>query len=104
MDRAFQTRVEGFFSHRALNDSFLDSLEDLFDTHRELFPVSIPDKETLRKRVQVYRTLRQTSDTWALEEKVGQTDIDVINHWKALESSGACGWEQVPLSDEAALR
>jgi hypothetical protein len=72
-------------SHRALNDSLLEVLEDLFDTHRELFPASIPDKETLRKRVQVYRTLRRTSDTRALEQKVGQSDIDVVNRWKALE-------------------
>jgi hypothetical protein len=72
-------------SHRSLNDSLLEVLEELFDTHRELFAASIPDKETLRKRVQVYRTLRRTSDTRALEQKVGQSDIDVVNRWKALE-------------------
>jgi hypothetical protein len=72
-------------SHLALNDSLLEVLEDLFDTHRELFPASILDKETLRKRVQVYRTLRRTSDTQALEQKVSQSDINVINRWKALE-------------------
>jgi hypothetical protein len=44
-------------SHRSLNDSLLETLEDLFDSHRELFPASITDKEMLRKRVQVYRTL-----------------------------------------------
>jgi uncharacterized protein YerC len=71
--------------HRALNDSLLEVLEDLFDSHRELFPASIPDKETLQKRIQVYRMLRRTSDTRALEQKVGQSDIDVVNHWKALE-------------------
>ena len=72
-------------THRALNDSLLEVLEDLSDTHRELFPASIPDKEMLRKRVQVYRTLRRTSDTRALEQKVSQSDIDVVNRWKALE-------------------
>jgi hypothetical protein len=72
-------------SHGAMNDSLLEVLEELFGTHRELFPVSIPDKETLRQRVQVYRTLRRTSDTQALEMKVGQTDIDVVNRWKSLE-------------------
>jgi hypothetical protein len=72
-------------SHRSLNDSLLEVLEDLFDTHRELFPASILDKETLRKRVQVYQTLWRTSETRALEQKVGQSDIDVVNRWKALE-------------------
>jgi hypothetical protein len=72
-------------SHQALNKSLLEVLEELFDTRRELFPASIPDKEMLRQRVQIYRTLRQTSDTRALEQKVGQSDIDVVNRWKALE-------------------
>ena len=43
-------------SHRAMNDSLLELLEELFETHRELFPVSIPDKETMRLRIQVYCT------------------------------------------------
>jgi hypothetical protein len=68
-----------------LNKSLLEVLEELFDTRRELFPASIPDKEMLRQRVQIYCTLRQTSDTRALEQKVGQSDIDVVNRWKALE-------------------
>jgi hypothetical protein len=73
------------FSHCALNDSLLEVLEELFDSHCELFPPSISDKEVLRTRVQVYRTLCRTSDTRALEQKVGQSDIDVVNRWKAVE-------------------
>jgi hypothetical protein len=73
------------FTHRALNDSLLEVLEELFDSHRELFPPSIPDKGTLRQRVQVYRTLRRTSDTRALNQKISASDIDVVNRWKAVE-------------------
>jgi hypothetical protein len=72
-------------SHRSLNDSLLEILEELFDSHRELFPASITERETLRKRVQVYRTLRRTSDTRALDKKVSKSDIDVMNQWKYLE-------------------
>jgi hypothetical protein len=72
-------------SHQALNDSLLEVLEELFDSHRELFPPSIPDKETLRQRVQVYRTLRRTSDTRALNQKVSTSDINVVNRWQAVE-------------------
>jgi hypothetical protein len=71
-------------SHRSLNEGVLELLEELFETHQELFPASIVDKEVLRKRVQVYQTLRRTSDTRALEQKVAQSDIDVVNRWKAL--------------------
>jgi hypothetical protein len=72
-------------SHRSLNDSLLEILEDLFESHREIFPASISDRETLRKRVQVYRTLRRTSDTRAIEMKVSKSDIDVVNRWKSVE-------------------
>jgi hypothetical protein len=44
------------YSSRSLNDAFLEILEDLFETHRELFPRSIEDKDTLRKRIQANRT------------------------------------------------
>jgi hypothetical protein len=72
--------------HRAMKDSMLEFLEELFDTHRELFPASIPEKEMLRQRVQVYCTfLRITWDTRALEKKVGPSYIDGVNRWKALE-------------------
>ena len=50
-----------------------------------MFPASIPDKETIRQHVQVYRILQQTSNTRALEQKVCQSGIDVVNRWKALE-------------------
>jgi vacuolar-type H+-ATPase subunit I/STV1 len=73
------------FSHRVMNDALLELLEELFETHRELFPPSITSLEILRQRVQVYRTLKRTSDTRAIEKKVRQSDIDVVNRWKALE-------------------
>jgi hypothetical protein len=57
----------------------------LFDIHRELLPPSVAEKETLQTRVQVYLTLRRTSDTRALKQKVNQSDIDMVNRWKALE-------------------
>jgi hypothetical protein len=75
------------YSSRSLNDAFLEILEDLFDTHRELFPASIEDKETLRKRIQAYRTFRRTSDSIAIDEGVDQTDIDVVNWWQAVEKA-----------------
>jgi hypothetical protein len=68
-----------------MNDSMLEILEELFDSQRDLFPLSVPDKETLRQRVQVYRIFRRMSDTRALEKKVGPSDIDVMNRWKSLE-------------------
>jgi hypothetical protein len=36
-------------SHWAMNGMLLKVLEELFNTHRELFPSSIPDKETRKQ-------------------------------------------------------
>jgi hypothetical protein len=96
---AISDERERVLSHRALNDSLLEVLEDLFDSDREVFSTWIPDKETLRKRIQVYRTLRRTSDTRALEQKVAQSDIDVVN----LEGSRASRWQQAAPSHETTL-
>ncbi len=41
----------------------------------------------MRKRVQAYRTFRRTSDSIAIEEKVAQADIDVINRWQTVEKA-----------------
>jgi hypothetical protein len=72
-------------SHQSLNNLLLEILEDLFDSHRELFLASITDKETLRKKVQVYKTLRHTSDTRAINKKVLKSDINIVNRWKSVE-------------------
>jgi hypothetical protein len=78
--------LEGkIFDSRALNDAFLEILEDLFESARELFPASIDGIEELRKRIQAYRTFRRTSDSIAIEEKVAQADIDVVNRWQTIE-------------------
>jgi hypothetical protein len=42
-------------------------------------PQNIGDKEELKKRFQAFRTFRRTSDTQAVEMKVAQDDIDVVN-------------------------
>jgi hypothetical protein len=69
-----------------MNNALLEVLlEELFKSHRELFPTSIPNKETLQEKIHVYLTLQRTSDTQALKQKVGQSDINIVNPWKALK-------------------
>jgi hypothetical protein len=87
-------------SHRSLNDSLLKILEDLFESHRELFPASITDRETLRKRVQVYRTLCCTSGMRDIKMKVSKSYIDVVNRWKSLKRAD----RKAASAHEAALR
>lgn len=70
---------------RALDDTFLEVLEELYETSRHLFPPHVKTVEDLRSKYQGFRSFRRTSDTRAIEKKVGQTDIDVVNRWKAVE-------------------
>jgi hypothetical protein len=73
------------YSSRAIDDCLHEILEDLFDEKPTLFPQNIGDKEELKKRFQAFRTFRRTSDTQAVEMKVAQDNIDVVNCWKSIE-------------------
>jgi hypothetical protein len=53
-----------------------------------LFPENTPDKMGLRKRSQVFHTLRRLSDTQAIEMKISQGGIDMVtNTWEAVEKA-----------------
>ena len=75
------------FSSRAIDDAMLETMEELFETQRDLFPTKIKSHLELRKSYQVFRTLRRTSDTHALEMKVSKDDIDVVNRWAGVEKA-----------------
>jgi hypothetical protein len=73
------------FTTRDMSESLVEILEDLFDTHRELFPLDITSRESLKDRYQAFRTFRRSSDTRATEEGVAQADIDLVNRWETVE-------------------
>jgi hypothetical protein len=75
------------YSSRAIEDCLHEILEDLFDEKPTLFPQNIGDKKELKKHFQAFRTFRRTSDTQAVEMKVAQDDIDVVNCWKSIEKA-----------------
>jgi hypothetical protein len=72
---------------RSLDDTFCKILEGLFETARELFPPHIKTFENLRLKYQGFRSFGKTSGTRAIEMKVHQTDIDVVNRWKTVEKA-----------------
>jgi hypothetical protein len=75
------------FLSRAIDDSMLETLEELFETHQDLFRTNIKSSQDLRKSYQVFCTLRRTSDTQALEMKVSKGDSDVVNRWAGVEKA-----------------
>ena len=62
-------------------------LIEIFDTKRFLFPPDITSHELIAKHYQCFRTFRQLLDTRALEHGVNSSDVDVVNHWKKVETS-----------------
>jgi hypothetical protein len=73
------------FSTRDLTESFLEILEELFESDRGLFPADVVSKEFMRERYHAFRTFRRTSDSRAAEENVGSTDTDIVNRWELVE-------------------
>jgi hypothetical protein len=70
---------------RSLDNSFLEILEERCETSQQMFPAHIKSKEDLRMKCQGSRSFRRTSDTQAIQMKVHQTDINVVNRWKTVE-------------------
>jgi hypothetical protein len=75
------------FSSRAVDDSMLEVLEDLFISNQDLFPTKIETSQDLQKSYQVFRILRRTLDTWALEMRVSKDDINVMNWWAGVKKA-----------------
>jgi hypothetical protein len=75
------------FSSRAVDDSMLEVLEDLFVSNQDIFPTKIEKIQDLRKSYQVFRTLQRTLDTQALEMRVSKDDINVVNQWAGMEKA-----------------
>jgi hypothetical protein len=72
---------------KALDDLLVELLEELHDEDTKWFPMSIQTKDDIGSAYQVFRSLRRSSDTRALEANVSKADIDVVNRWHTIEAS-----------------
>lgn len=71
----------------ALDKMLVDILEELFDYKHTLFPASVETKDDIVDMYQVYRSIRRSSDTRAIEKKVKDSDIDIVNRWQKAEKA-----------------
>ena len=70
-----------------LDEMVIELLMEYHSENRELFPVDMDTQEKIRNSYQYFRTFRRTSDTIALEKKVNESDIDIVNRWKTLNTA-----------------
>ena len=75
--------MEGFLlASQDINLLFHELLFEIFETNRSYFPPSVSSLEEITENYRCNRSLRRTSDTRALEEKVSRTDIEIVNKWE----------------------
>ena len=70
-----------------IDEMLIKVLVDCYQEERVLFPADMDNEEKLRDSYQCFRTFRRTSDTRALEKKVSDSDMDIVNRWKAVETA-----------------
>jgi hypothetical protein len=70
-----------------LDKLLAEILEEIFDDIPSLFPPSIKSRDEISDCYQVYRSIRRSSDSRALEQKVNESDIDIVNRWQQIEKA-----------------
>lgn len=68
-----------------LDGQLIDILEEIHEEHPQLFPASVNTKEDIGNGYSVFRSLRRSSDTRALEMNVSHNDITLVNRWSTIE-------------------
>jgi hypothetical protein len=71
-----------------MNDSFLELLTDLFDSHRGLFGVDIESNVDISEKYHVFRSFRRGSESQAVAKRVAEADRYIVNRWKKKEAAG----------------
>jgi hypothetical protein len=74
-------------STKVLDEQLVELLEEIFDDTPKLFPTSIQNKDEIHPSYQVFRSLRRSSDTRAIEQNVSKSDIDIVNRWHTVEAA-----------------
>ena len=72
---------------REIDDMLTELPINCYHEDRNLFAVDVDTEDKIRDNYQCFRTFRRTSDTRALEKKVSESDVDIVNRWKTLETA-----------------
>ena len=73
---------------RDMNEMLWEIMEELYEEDRDLFPKSITSVKDIRTKIQLYRTMRRSSDSQALRKGVTESDVKLVNRWSSSETSG----------------
>ena len=70
-----------------VNDMLHEILIEIFETSQNLFPGNILIKDQIQDKYQNFRSFRRGSNTRAIEQRIDDKDIDVVNRWRTVEEA-----------------
>ena len=75
---------EGFvLSMAAMNELFWTVLEEIYDEDPEAFPKAISSVDDIREKINIFRTLRRSSNSHVMNGgKVSGPDINIVERWR----------------------
>lgn len=74
-------------STETLDKCLVELLEELYHDDSSLLPAAVKNRDEIVDHYQVYRSIRRSSDTRAIEQKVADSDIDIVNRWQKVEKA-----------------
>ena len=75
------------FNSQDMNELFWAILEEIYLEKPDLFPKDICSIVDIRSSINIYRTLRRSSNSQAISKGVSKEDIDIVERWRNVESS-----------------
>ena len=80
---------DGFLMRsRDMNEMLWEVMEELYTEDPDLFPKSITSVEDVRTKIQLFRSMRRSSDSQALRKGVSESDVSLINRWSSSATTG----------------
>jgi len=70
-----------------INDMLHEILTEVFDNHQILFPANIITRDQIPEKYQCFRSFRRGSNTRAINQKIDDKDIEVVNRWRTVEEA-----------------
>jgi len=74
-------------SNADMNDRFIDLLESVYEDVPDLFPKMIEERRDIRENINIFRTLRRSSNSRATSMGVKKTDVAIVCRWSSEENS-----------------
>ena len=70
-----------------LDEMLIELLTECQSENREFFPADMDTQQKIINSYQYFRPFKRTSDTRALENQFNESDIDIVNRGKTLDTA-----------------